>query len=74
MHDCPCNVETRSEKGASTSAQRECSATSGDRMTEIWEVELTGLEDALDMPDEETARDSTFSPSLYNCVDVGPIF
>lgn len=43
-------------------------------MTEIWEVELTGLEDALDMPDEETARDSTFFPSLYNCVDVGPIF
>lgn len=38
------------------------------------EVKLTRLEDTLDMRDEETARDSTFSPSLYNCVDVSPIF
>ena len=38
------------------------------------EVKLTGLEDALDIRDEETARDSTFPPSLYNCVDVSPIF
>ena len=36
-------------------------------MKEIWEVKLTGLEDALGMRDEETARDGTFSPA---CITV----